>query len=159
YSQLKPVKMNDGTVAQRWIDPELKKDVYKKVIVPEVVFFPAPRPSAQVGLDNLNKTGHYLTEKLRQELSKSFEVTDVPGPDTLILQMAITGVSTPLQGLKAYEVIPIAMVFAGASSAMGYRDRVVVVYVEGLATDSVSGKELAKTVRQGIGENLQDDKQ
>lgn len=159
YSQLKPVKTADGSEARRWINPELKKDVYKKVIVPSVVFFPAPRPSAQVRLENLNKVGQYLTEKLRQELGKSFEVTDVAGPDTLNLQIAITGVATPLEGLKAYETIPIAMAFAGASTVMGYRDKVIVVYVEGLVTDSVTGQELGKSVRQGVGENLQDDKQ
>lgn len=159
YSQLEEVKMADGSDARRWISPELKKKHYKNIILPQVTFFPAPRPSAQVRLEHLNKVSTYLTERLREELGKSFVITDVPGPDTANIQIAITGVATPLEGLKFYETIPIALAFAGASTAMGYRDRVIVVYVEGLVTDSVTGEELAKSVRQGVGESLRDDQE
>lgn len=143
----------------RWVSPSLKKGTYRKFIVPQVTFFPAPRTSDQVKLETLQKISDYLTEQARKELSENFEITDVAGPDTLNFQVVITGVSTPLEGLKAYEVTPISLVFAGSSAALGYRDHVAVVYVEGLVTDSVTGAEVAKAVRQGVGKNLQDEKQ
>ncbi len=42
---------------------------------------------------------------------------------------------------------------------MGNRDDVVVVYVDALVSDSATGEKIAKGVRQGVGENLRDDKQ
>lgn len=159
YSQMEKVKTADASHAMRWVNPDVKKGAYKKIIVPPVTYFPAPSPSEQVDLATLNQISSHLTERMRAELGKNFEITDVPGPNTLHFQIAITGVSTPAEGMKAYEVIPVAMIFAGASSAMGTRDRVTVVYVEGLATDSKSGTTMVKGVRQGVGEDLKDEKQ
>ncbi|AUM12119.1 DUF3313 domain-containing protein [Ketobacter alkanivorans] len=159
YSNMKVVKMKDKSKARRWINPDIKKGQYTKVIVPQITFFPAPRTSDQVQLETLNKIADYLTKQIRAEVSKNFELTDKAGPDTVQIQVAITGVATPMEGLSAYEVTPMTLAFAGASAAAGARDRLAVVYVEAIATDSLTGAELAKGLRQGVGESLRDDKE
>lgn len=161
YSDMKVIDTPDGSDVMRWVSPDLKKGVYTKAIVEQVSFFPAPKTSEKVKLETLNKISNYLTAQIKSELSSNnFELTDKPGPDTLTYQIAVTGVATPLEGLQYYEVLPITLVYAGAVLAMGSRDDVVVVYLEGVVKDSVTGKEVAKSVRQGVGENLQDsDKQ
>lgn len=159
YSDMEKAETPDGSDVMRWVSPSVQKGKYKKVIVPAVTFFPAPRTSDQVKLETLHKISLYMSEQLKKELSKNFEVTDVPGPDTLHVQIAITGVATPMKGLKVYEAVPLVLVYAGATAAMGARDNVVVVYAEGLMTDSVTGQTVAKGVRQGVGESLRNDKQ
>lgn len=159
YSQLKAVEVADGSDVRRWVKSDIQKGKYKKIVVQPVTFFPAPRTSNQVRLEALHKISNYMTERVRQELSKYFEITDVAGADTVNMQVAITGVSTPLEGLKYYEVIPLASIYAGATAIMGARDKVTVIYVEGIVTDSVTGEELAKGLRQGVGESLRDSKE
>ena len=159
YSNMETADTPDGSDVKRWISPALKKGTYKKVIVQPVTYFPAPRTSEQVKLETLNEISEYLTNQIKAEVGKNFEITDKSGPDTLTYQIAITGVDTPLEGMKLYEVVPIAMVYSGASLAMGMRDHVVVIYIEGLITDSITGEEVAKGLRQGVGQSLRDDNQ
>ena len=159
YAGLKEVDTADGSKALRWVSPSIQKGFYKKVVIPPVTFFPAPRTGEQVKSDTLNEISAYMTKRLREEVGKNFVVTTVPGPDTFNLQVAITGVSTPREGLRFYEVLPITLAFASATTLAGQRDHVTVVYLETLATDSKSGDELLKGVRQGIGEKLENDKQ
>lgn len=159
YSDMIIVKTEDGSHAMRWTSPTVKRGHYKKIIVDPVVIFPAPRTSDKIKLDTLKQITAYLTQKLVSEQAKFYEVTDEAGSDTMHLQMAITGVDTPVEGLEVYEAIPIALVFAGASTAAGERDRVTVVYLEGLVTDSITGEVIARGLRQGVGDNLPDDDQ
>lgn len=159
YSNMETVKNPEGIDVMLWVNPSLKKGTYKKVIVPPVVYYPAPKTTDQVKQETLDKISFHLTEQLRTELSKSFDVTDAAGPGTLKFQVAITGVETPVEGLKAWEITPITLAFSGASLATGSRDKVVVVYVEALTTDSVTGMEVFKGLRQGVGESLRDDKE
>jgi len=143
----------------RWINPEMIKGKYKKIIIHPVAFYPLPKEGSQVKQENLDKISAYLTQQLMQEVSKSYELTNTPGTDTLDFKLAVTGVATSVEGLKAYEVVPVALVLAGASTALGYRDKVVTVSVEGILTDSVTSEVMAKGLRQGVGESLTDDKQ
>ncbi|WP_290582166.1 DUF3313 domain-containing protein [Ketobacter sp.] len=159
YSDMQKVEASDGSDVMRWITPTLKTGQYKKMIVEPVSFFPAPRTSDQVKLETLHEISDYMTASLKRELGREFEITDKSGPDTLHVQIAITGVETPIQGLQSYEVVPIALIYAGASTALGARDTVAVVYVEGMMTDSVTGELVAKGVRQGVAESLRDNKE
>ena len=143
----------------RWINPTMVKGKYKKIIVHPVTFYPTPKEDLQVKQENLDKISGYLTQRLSQEFSKNYELTNTPGPDTLDVKIAITGVATTLEGLKVYEVVPVALVLAGASTALGYRDKVVTISAEGILTDSMTNEVMAKGLRQGVGENLADDKQ
>ena len=78
---------------------------------------------------------------------------------TLIFKGAITGVSTATEGLKPYEVIPIALVVAGAMTATGHRDQNTELYLEGEFIDAATGKSVARVVRKGFGKTLDNDEQ
>jgi len=159
YSGLEPLELSDGSTAMRWHAPDARAGNYTKVIVNPVEYYPRPQPSDQVSRDRLLELSSYMTALVKEDLGQDFEVVSEPGPNTFSLRFAITGVETPTEGLKVYNAIPVSMVIAGISTAIGERDHVPVIYIEAQATDSVSGKMLAKGVRQGVGENLKDDQE
>jgi hypothetical protein len=157
YSRLQKTDAPDGSQAMSWISPELKEKKYSKILVKPVGFFPAPIPNENVTIETLNKISSYMTEQVKNEIGKNFEVVDKAGPDTLYMQFAITGVSTPTKGLEAKNLIPVSLLFTGAKLAAGEQDHVVVLYLEGRVTDSENGNILAEGVRQALGENLKND--
>jgi len=159
YSMLQPAPGEYKGEKLVWINPAMVKGKYKKIIIHPVTYYPAPKEGSQIKQENLDKISAYLTQQVTREVSKSYELTDKPGSDTLDYKLAVTGVATSLEGLKAYEVVPVALVLAGASTALGYRDQVVTISVEGILTDSMTHDVMAKGLRQGVGENLADDKQ
>ncbi len=159
YSNMKTVMDSENNEVLRWVKPDLVKGKYAKLIIKPVTYYPYPKTNEQVTQTNLDKIASYLTERVKLELGKNFELTDKPGSDTAEVSVAITGVETSLEGLKIYEVTPVTLVYAGATAALGKRDKVVAVYVEGITKDSLSGEPLVKAVRKGTGEKLPDDKQ
>jgi len=82
-----------------------------------------------------------------------------PGPGVIVVRPAITAVSTSNEGLKPYEVIPIALIAAGVNTAAGGRDQDVDVGVEAAFLDGASQKVLAQVVRKGAGQELENDTQ
>ncbi|MFK7974809.1 MAG: DUF3313 domain-containing protein [Halioglobus sp.] len=160
YSDMIPVRTEDGSDALRWYLPDLGERTYSKLWIKPIVFYPKPdTSSAQVSLERLNEISRYMTQALKSELTNDFELVGQAGPDTAILQFAITGVETPTEGLKPRNVIPVSLLISGVSYAAGERDHIVVVYLEGQATDAVSGETLAKGVRQAVGGRLSDDQE
>lgn len=159
YSMMQPAPGEYKGEKLVWINPAMVKGKYKKIIIHPVAYYPAPKEGSQIKQENLDKISAYLTQQVKLEVSKSYELADKPGSDTLDYKLAVTGVATSIEGLKAYEVVPVALVLAGASTALGYRDQVITISVEGILTDSMTHDVMAKGLRQGVGENLTDDKQ
>lgn len=157
YSNLKPVTLDDGSKAMRWISPTAKDHKYTKAIVAPVTFFPAPQPNEQVSIETLNKISAYMTKEISTAVGKDFEITTKPGPDTIYLQFAITGVDTPMEGLNPLNVLPVSLLFKGVTMAAGEGDHATLLYVEGKATDAKTGELLAQGVRQGMGGSLKND--
>lgn len=158
YSNLSAFKTPSGATAMRWLSPELKPGQYRAIMIDPVGYYPAPKNNPQVSAKTLNEIPNYLENKVRQEVGKSLPITQKPGPGVLRMRTAITAVETPVESFKAYEVIPIALVFAGAGAAAGTRDHDTIVYLESVLTDSQSGKILGKVVRKGFGDSLENDK-
>lgn len=158
YSDLAEFRSPSGATAMRWISPELKKGQYRAVMIDPVTYYPEPKTGAQVSLKTLNAIPDYLEQQVRKEVGAVLPVVSQPGPGVLRFRAAITAVETPIEGLQAYEVIPVALVFAGASTAAGTRDHNTLVYMEAVMTDAASGKVLGKVVRKGIGEPLESKK-
>lgn len=157
YSKLQKVDTTDGQVMMRWVNPQLKQDSYKAVIVDPVTFYPEPKYETPEQKQRWEKISAYLTEQLRTEIAAKMPLTTTPGPGVLRLKTAITGIATPVEGLKFYEVTPITLVYAGATAAMGNRDRVVVIYLEGESIDTETNTVLMQGVRQGTAESLRDE--
>jgi hypothetical protein len=68
------------------------------------------------------------------------------------MRAAITTVETPADGIKVYEVIPIALVVYGISSATGARDRNVEAFVEVELSDIDTHEVMGRAVKKGIAE-------
>lgn len=94
---------------------------------------------------------------MRRELQSRMTVVDQPNADSLVLRSAITAVSVSTEGLKPYEVIPIALVLAAANTAAGTRDKNTEIYVELEALDGRTSQPMVRVVRKGHGLELEND--
>ncbi|HSC74762.1 MAG TPA: DUF3313 domain-containing protein [Pseudomonadales bacterium] len=158
YSNLSEVKTATGGTSMRWLNPAIKRGQYNAIMISPIAYYPAPPADSQVPLKVIDSLPKYLALQIGKELGNNIRIVQQPGPNVLRLRTAITGVETPVEGLQAYEIIPIALIFAGASAATGHRDHNTVVYLEAQLTDSQTGTLLAKAVRKGVGENLDNHK-
>lgn len=154
YSNLTEFKTASGSTAMRWVNPALKPGQYTAILIEPIGYYPAPKPADQVPQSTLSEIPTYLVKQARAEVGTVMPVVQKPGPGVLRMRASITSVETPTEGLKAYEVIPIALVFAGASTAAGTRDHNTIVYLEGQLIDSQTNAVMGTFVRKGIGEPL-----
>ena len=152
YSQLQPAVSANGTPVLRWISPDFKAERYTSLYVERPSFYPQPTPSDQVSEQTLEQVRDYLHQALMRELQDGrMKLVDTPTRDSLVLRSAITGVTVSTEGLKAYEVIPVALVIAAATTAAGTRDRKSEIYIELEAVDARNSTPVLRVVRKGHG--------
>nr|WP_244161141.1 DUF3313 domain-containing protein [Pseudomonas anguilliseptica] len=94
---------------------------------------------------------------MQLELAGQYRVVQQADQDTLVLRSAISAVNLSAEGLKVYEVIPIALVAAAVSTAAGTRDLNTNIYVELEAIDGRNSQPMARVVRKGHGLQLEND--
>jgi hypothetical protein len=157
YSQLKPAQSATGAPVMRWIDPKADPAAYSRVYIEPSQFYPKPQPTAVVSAQTLQSITRYYDTALKRELGKDLELAQSPGPNTIVVRPAITAVSTRTEGLKAYEVIPIALVAAAVNTAAGGRDQDVEIATELAFLDAQTNKVLAQLVRNGAGKPLENE--
>jgi Protein of unknown function (DUF3313) len=167
YDNLTETTDDRGKRVLRYIKPGVKGENYTKIIVDDVVFYPPVDEAAlaeveaegQITREALMKIRDYTNEALRREVGKVMTLTNQPGPDTLRIRVALTGVSTPTKALTGWEYIPVALVVAGVSTAIGERDLDVIIITEGELLDSETGERLLMSVRKSKAlETLKDTK-
>lgn len=158
YSQLKPAQSATGAPVMRWVDPDVKLDHYTRVYIEPSQFYPKPQPTAVISPQVLASITRYYDTALKRELGKNLALAQAPGPGTIVVRPAITAVSTRTEGLKPYEVIPVALVAAAVNTAAGGRDQSVEIATEAAFLDADSHKVLAQVVRKGAGKSLENDK-
>lgn len=156
YSQLRPATSATGTPVLRWVSPDFDAERYSTLYIDTPSFHPAPAPSDQVDEQTLEQIRDYLHQALKRELGARMQLVAEPHRDSLVLRSAITGVTVSTEGLKAYEVIPVALVIAAASTAAGTRDRDTAIYIELEALDARSSEPMVRVVRKGHGLSLED---
>lgn len=154
YAQLRPAISVSGQPVMRWISPTLQRGSYKKVMISPSQFYPEPKTSDKLYTETLDQILSYFDTDLYQDVSAVMPVVTTASPQTLKLRVAITAVSAQVQGLKPYEVIPVALLAAGAAYATGERDESVSMSVEYEVTDSVTGEVVAVGMREGFGKPL-----
>ena len=157
YSQLQPTQSASGAPVMRWVSPDFKPENYRSVLVERPVFYPAPTPSAQVSQQTLDEIALYLQQAMRLELAGRMRVVEYADQETLVLRSAISAVNLSAEGLKVYEVVPIALLAAAASTAAGTRDLDTSIYVELEAIDGRNSQPMARVVRKGHGLQLEND--
>ena len=159
YSRLKEEKTPSGAPVMRWVDPKLDLSKYSSVYVEPSQLYPKPQPTANIPQSTLTGITSYYDSALKRELSKSLTLANGPGPGTIVVRAAITAVSSKTEGLRPYEVIPIALVAAAVSTASGIRDQETTIATEAVFLDGGSNEVLAQVVRKGSGEALENDSQ
>ncbi|MNJ55356.1 hypothetical protein D3C77_508410 [compost metagenome] len=155
YSRLTAQTTSGGAKVMRWMDPQLDLSKYRTLYVQPSQFYPAPQPTERISRKTLQDITRYYDAALKRELDQSLTLVSAPGPDSLIFKPAITAISAKTEGLKAYEVIPVALVVAAVSTASGARDQEVVIATEAELIDAQSGKVIAQVVRKGTGQPLE----
>lgn len=159
YSQLKEAKSPSGVDVLRWVDPKLDINKYSSVYVEPTQFYPQPKPTVKIPQSTLSGITRYYDQALKRELGKNLPLANAPGPGVMVVRAAITAVSSQTEGLKAYEVIPIALVAAAVSTATGIRDQETDLATEAVFLDGGNNKVIAQVVRKGTGRPLENDSQ
>ncbi|UVL22039.1 DUF3313 domain-containing protein [Pseudomonas donghuensis] len=155
YSRLKPAESISGQPVMRWIDPQVKAARFTQVYIEPSQFYPKPQPTAAISPQTLGQITQYYNTALKRELGAELPLAQGPGPGVLVVRPAITAVSTKTEGLKPYEVIPIALVAAAVNTAAGGRDQEVDIATEAAFLDGGNNKVIAQVVRKGTGEALE----
>ncbi|WP_417701964.1 DUF3313 domain-containing protein [Pseudomonas sp.] len=155
YSQLQPATSATGAPVLRWVSPQFSSERYTTVYVEKPTFYPEPAPSDQVSAQTLESVRDYLHQALIRELRGRMTVVNEPTMDSLVLRSAITSVTVSTEGLKAYEVIPVALVLAAATTAAGTRDRDSAIFIELEGLDARTSEPVLRVVRKGHGLTLE----
>ena len=159
YSRLKESRSPSGVEVMNWIDPKLEVNQYSRVYIEPTQFYPKPQPTDKIPQKTLSAITQYYDQALKRELSKSLPLADGPGPGVVVVRAAITAVSSKTEGLKAYEIIPVALVAAAVSTASGIRDQETTLATEAVFLDGSSNTVVAQVVRKGTGKPLENDSQ
>ncbi|MFI8748187.1 DUF3313 domain-containing protein [Pseudomonas sp. NPDC077186] len=160
YEGLTPVETASGQKVLRWVAPGFNVADYDKLIYQSVRFHPTPQTTDRIGQQTYAELLKYSNNRLTQAFAERFQLVGFSsGPSTLEFRGAITGVSSSTEGLKPYEVIPVALVIAGAMAASGERDQNSELFLEGEFIDTSTGKPVMRVVRKGFGKTLSNDKQ
>ena len=155
YSQLKQEKSPSGADVMRWVDPQLNLAKFTNVYVEPSQFYPKPQATDKIPQSTLQGITRYYDQALKRELGKSLPIAASPGPGTIIVRPAITAVTSKTEGLKPYEVIPIALEAAAVSTASGIRDQETTIATEAAFLDADTNKVIAQVVRKGSGNPLE----
>ena len=159
YSDLRETTSASGKPELRWIDPSYNSKNYDNVVFRPVVYYPVPKPNTEVGQRVLDEIRNYTNEKLKAAIAERKPLATTPGPRSLIFRGAITAVDSSEEGLQFYDVLPVALVVAGAQMATGHRTMNTDLFFEGELIDAKTGKPVIKVVRKNTGKNLVNESQ
>ena len=155
YSNLQQAQDPNGETFLRYVSPRLNPASYHAVIVEPLTMYPKAEPTDQLSQATIDQIRSYGTTCLKQAIASRVRVVDTPGPGVVKLNVAVTGVASTAEGLKPYQVVPMAFVATMAVNTVAGAPQQAKLLVEAIATDSVSGEVLSKSVRTHTGERLQ----
>ncbi|MCJ8207478.1 DUF3313 domain-containing protein [Pseudomonas sp. RGM2987] len=159
YSRLKEEKSPSGAEVMRWVDPKIDLKKYTSLYIEPTQLYPKPQPTVKIPQATLSGITSYYDQALKREAGKSLPLATAPGPGVLVVRAAITAVSSKTEGLKPYEVVPIALVAAAVSTASGIRDQETTLGTEAVFLDGGNNALVAQVVRKGTGKPLSNESQ
>ena len=159
YNNLQEVATTSGETAMRWVSPSWNPNAYNTVAFNKLELYPAPQPNERVNRQTLEELQSYMTSKAKGVLGQKYKVVSSAksapaGSKTLIMRAAITGVNAENEGMKWYEVVPVAAVVGGVSAASGHRDQETTLFIEAEFIDASNNQTVAKVVRKVFGSTL-----
>ena len=164
YDGLQEVTTPSGQKAMRWIAPGFQASAYDTVVFKQLDLYPAPKPTERVNLQTLQELQSYTSTAVKSALAQNYQVVSstqsaANGARVLILRAAITGVSASNEGMKWYEVVPIAAVVGATSAATGHRDQDTTLFIEAELVDARTNQTVARVVRKLFGKTLENSSQ
>lgn len=161
YEGLEPTRSASGVPVMRWVDPGFDLSRYDSLVLQPLGFYPQPKPDARIDQATLDAVLARANQQMAAALAQRLPLVrpEQAGPRTLVFRGAITGVAAANQGLRPYEVLPIALVLGGAMAATGERDQNTELYLEGELVENTTGKSVLRVVRKGFGKTLSNDRQ
>lgn len=164
YNNLQEVETPSGGTAMRWVSPSWNPNAYDTVAFTRLELYPAPKPNERVNQQTLTDIQNYMTSKAKATLGTKYRVVtnsaSAPaGSKTLIMRAAITGVSASNEGMKWYEVVPIAAVVGATQAASGHRDQDTNLFIEAEFIDAKTNQSVARVVRKVFGTTLENESQ
>ena len=159
YSILKEEKSPSGAPVMRWIKPGVNANAFRSVYIEPSQLYPRPQPPEKVPQSTLPGITQYYDQALKSQFSKVLPLATSPGPGVLVVRPAITAVSASTKSLRPYEVIPIALIAAGISTATGIRDQDTSIATEAAFIDGSNNQLGAEVVRKGAGTELENSSQ
>lgn len=157
YSQLEELELDTGGVGLIWLAEDLPAMGYNKAILEPVVIYPEPKRDSDEAKAFIKEVKSYMDASIQAAVGDTVIVTDSAGPNTVRVRFALTGVDISGENLSAYEYVPVALIWAGATTAAGRRTQIVEVFFEAEMLDSMSGEVLGRSVRKGFGESLENE--
>lgn len=159
YNNLQEVTTNSGEKAMRWVIPSWNPNSYNVVAFTRLELYPAPQPNERINRQTLDELQRFMTSKAKDVLGQKYVIVSnpglaPPGSRTLLLRAAITGVSASNEGMKWYEVIPVAAVVGTVTAATGHRDQDTELFIEAELIDTSNNQTVAKVVRKVFGTQL-----
>lgn len=139
---------------KRWLATALSSGKYDSVLLEKTVLFPESQGTDQVTADTLKQITAYLDEALQRELKGVVKLASQPGPSTVRFKPAITAVAAQNQGLKPYQVVPVAFLFTMAKKAAGDSPKEASLAVEYEVRDAENNELVGAGVRRGTGQAL-----
>lgn len=164
YNNLQQVTTTSGETAMRWVAPSWNPDAYDTLTFNKLELYPAPKPNERVNRQTLDELQNYMTSKAKSVLGLKYRIVSSAkaapaGARTLIMRAAITGVNAENEGMKWYEVVPVAAVVGGVSAVSGHRDQETTLFIEAEFIDASNNQTVAKVVRKVFGSTLSNDSQ
>ena len=164
YDNLQEVTTPSGGTAMRWVSPSWNPNAYDTVAFERLELYPAPKPNERVNQQTLDDIRDYMSNRVKATLGQKYRMVHhtsaaPKGSKTLILRAAITGVSASNEGMKWYEVVPIAAVVGATQAATGHRDQDTELYIEAELIDAKDNQTVARVVRKVFGKQLSNETQ
>lgn len=159
YNNLQEVSTPSGGKAMRWVSPSWNANAYDTVAFNKLQLYPAPQPNERVNQQTLDDLQNYMTTKAKGVLGQKYRIVSSPAAApaasrTLILRSAITGVNASNEGMKWYEVVPVAAVVGATQAATGHRDQDTNLFIEAELIDAKTNQPVVKVVRKLFGSQL-----
>lgn len=159
YEGLQEINSAGGQPVLRWVAPGFAPGAYSTVVFNQLHLYPEPKPNERVNLQTLQELQAYTSDNVREVLQTKYRVVpDIqaarPGSRTLILRAAITGVTATSEGMRWYEIVPVAAVIGATQAATGHRDQNTELFIEAEFIDAASGLPVLKVVRKVFGKTL-----
>lgn len=141
----------EGQMALRYVNPKAEWSKYTQVMVDPVTFWGGATSS--ISSSDQEALTNFLYQALRTEIGQNFTLADAPGPNVMLLQVAITDLEGATPGLRTISsIVPQARVLNTLKyAATGTYAFIGSAQVEGRVTDSSTGMVLAEAVDRRAG--------